>query len=138
MDKKELIAAIISGNKQDLENVLPKVIILSHTEIEKAVLWLCENDLPPGAAFNWEPRLHETDVPRVLKVFDNFFLHLHDKMSTAYAEMDKADKDLFDRLYSFIGEHYTTYIEAGKYEELSSCGDAWKKRTRIQYRPYYN
>ncbi len=118
MDKSALVSAILSGKKADLVTVLPKVTIISHSEVTKAYYWLCDNHMPPGSAYYREARLQRSDLPKALQAFDLFFANSKSRRTgeniSPFHGMDKQSKDLWLRLYDFIKNYYNEYIEPGR------------------------
>jgi hypothetical protein len=132
MERKDLITAILSGKREELKQVLPVVNILSHTELAKAVNYLCEHDMPPGSAYNWCPRLTQTDLPAVLTAFDTAYTNLHHKRRM-FDGIDEGLKELFFRVHDFIDHYYNRFIEPDRFDfEFNP-----NRRKKLLYKPYY-
>jgi hypothetical protein len=111
---------------------LPIVNILTHTNLQKAVIYLCEHDMPVGSAYWWLPLLTKEDLPIVLTAFDTAYLNLHQK-NRMFDEMDKQSKELFLRVHDFI-DQYNRVIEPDRFDLKYNP----RRRKKLLYKPYYD
>jgi hypothetical protein len=109
------------------------VNILTHTELQKAVIYLCEHDMTVGSVYWWLPRLTKEDLPIVLTAFDTEYLNLHQE-KRLFDGMDKQSKELFLRVHDFIDYYYNPFIEPDRFNLQYNPG----RRKKLLYKPYYD
>ena len=130
MDKTKLIQAILSGNKTDLQSALPKTVTLSHSEIERAFFYLCENTMPPNYPYYYHLPLNKADLSKVLSAFDMVY---GKKDFSLLKRRDDEQKELFEMVHAFLDGFYTQFIDAGGVDLRHDPA----QRIRVHYKPYY-
>ena len=130
MDKSRLIQAILSGNTVSLQSALPKKVVLTHMQIERAFFYLCENEMPPNYAYFYHLPLNKKDLPEVLNAFDMIY---GNKDFSLLKRREDHQKELFEMVHAFFEGFYSNLIET---DGIDLSYDPARKIT-VHYKPYY-